>query len=197
MDIVWCLLHDKKLHGFSWGEVICVTTILFNLQPSKQSSDKTPNKLFYKKKPSIAHLWIFGSLAHIHRSIMLHKKLDPHSFQCIILNFDDKIKGYHLYDPKIQKVIISRDIQIQKFDMVHTNSLMEFESPVQFIGGFVNLPTTPTQLLPTSMFNPSSSPRFATPIMTSLVPSSPLPTSMSNPSSSPRSIVLIMTSMAP
>jgi hypothetical protein len=33
--------------------------------------------------------------------------------------------------------------------------------------------------------------------MTSLVPSSPLPTSMSNPSSSPRSIVLIMTSMAP
>jgi hypothetical protein len=40
------------------------------------------------------------------------------------------------------------------------------------------------------MSNPSSSPRFAAPIITSLVPSSPLPTSMSNPFSSPRSITL-------
>lgn len=58
-------------------------------------------------------------------------KLDPHSFECTFLNFDDKIKGYCLYDPKTQKVIISRntfeDIWIQESNMVHIDSLMEFE----------------------------------------------------------------------
>jgi hypothetical protein len=62
----------------------------------------------------------------------LHGKLDPHSFECIFLNFDDKIKVYHLYDPKTQKVIISRntfeDIWIQESNVVHIDLLMEFES---------------------------------------------------------------------
>jgi hypothetical protein len=125
-----CLLHDKKLFGFLWRAAIRATTILFNLWPSKQSLNKTPNELFYKKKPYVAHLQIFGPLAHIHCFIMLRGKLDPHSFQCILLNFDDKIKGYCLYDPKIRKVIIF--IWIQKFDVVHIDSFMEFESLVQF-----------------------------------------------------------------
>jgi len=91
--------------------------------------------------------------------------------------------------PRLEKSSF-QDIRIQESNTVHTYSLMEFESLVQFLGGFANLPTTPTQLLRTSMCNPSSSSKFAAPIITSLVPSSPLPTSMSNPSSSPRSITL-------
>jgi len=62
----------------------------------------------------------------------LHGKLDPHSFKCIFLNFDDKIKVYRLYDPKTRKVIISRDtfedIWIQESNVVHIDLLMEFES---------------------------------------------------------------------
>jgi len=61
----------------------------------------------------------------------LHGNLDPHSFECVFLNFDDKIKGYRLYDPKTQKVIISKDtfedIWIQESNMVHSDSLVEFE----------------------------------------------------------------------
>jgi hypothetical protein len=64
----------------------------------------------------------------------LRGKLDPHFFECIFLSFDDKIKGYCLYDPKTQKVIISKhtfeNIWIQESNVVHIDSLMEFESSI-------------------------------------------------------------------
>lgn len=112
LDITRCLLLDKALPGHLWGEAIKAASIILNLRSTKWHPDKTPNKLFSGKKPSITHLRNFGSPAFAHIPKTSRTKLDPRSEKCILLNFDDDAKTYRCYRPSSRKVFISRDIHI-------------------------------------------------------------------------------------
>ena len=55
-------------------------------------------------------LRIFGSIAYAHVPKELRKKLDSKTKECIFLGYSGTSKGYKLWCPKKQGVILSRDV---------------------------------------------------------------------------------------
>lgn len=60
LDITKCLVIDRALPGHLWGEAVKAAGDILNLRSTKKHPDKTPDKFFYGKKPSISHLRILA-----------------------------------------------------------------------------------------------------------------------------------------
>ena len=114
LDITRSLLLDKGLPGHLWGEAVKAAGDILNLRSTKKHPDMTPNELFFGKKPSIAHLRIFGSPVFAHISKTKGTKLDPRSEKCVLLSFDEASKAYRCYRPSTGKFFVSRDIFIDE-----------------------------------------------------------------------------------
>ncbi|KAA6414260.1 MAG: hypothetical protein FRX48_02623 [Lasallia pustulata] len=59
------LLLDAKLPNVFWAEAMLTANELKNLLPASKR-DKVPNHTITGVQPSVAHLQIFGSVAHVH-----------------------------------------------------------------------------------------------------------------------------------
>ena len=114
LDITQCLLINRALPGHLWAEVVKAAGDLLNLQSTKHNPDKTPNELFYGKKPSINHLRVFGSSVFAHTPKVSRTKLDPRAERCVLLSFDEAAKAYRCYRPSTRKVFITRDLLIDE-----------------------------------------------------------------------------------
>ena len=114
LDITRCLLLDKILPSHLWGEAVKAAGDILNLRSTKRSPDKTPEELFYGKKPSIDHLRVFGSPVFVHIPKASRSKLAPRSEQCVLLSFDSAAKAYRCYRPSTRQVFISRDVSIDE-----------------------------------------------------------------------------------
>jgi hypothetical protein len=60
---------------------------------------------------------IFGCPAYVHISGEDRSKLNPKSKKCIFLGFKKGVKGYKLWDPVVQKVVISRNVVFDEKSM--------------------------------------------------------------------------------
>ena len=60
---------------------------------------------------------IFECLAYVNILSEDRLKLDPKSKKCIFLGFKKGVKGYKLWDPVVQKVVINRDVVIDEKSM--------------------------------------------------------------------------------
>ena len=118
LDITRCLLLDKGLPGHLWAEAVKAAGDILNLRSTKRYPDKTPNELFLGKKPTIAHLRIFGSHVFAHVSKPSKTKLDSRAEKCILLSFDEVAKAYRCYRPSTKKIFISRDVFIDEDSQV-------------------------------------------------------------------------------
>ena len=114
LDITRCLLLDKRLPAYLWGEAVKAAADILNLRSTKKHPDKTPEELFTGTKPSVSHLKIFGSPAFAHIPKVARSKLDARSEQCILLSFDIAAKAYRCFRPSTRKVFISRDVFIDE-----------------------------------------------------------------------------------
>jgi hypothetical protein len=74
------MLVASKLASSFWGEAVLTTTYLINHSPTKAvTNNKTPYKMWYKRKPTLKYLKVFGSTVYIH--IKTSKK---RSFDCLL-----------------------------------------------------------------------------------------------------------------
>jgi transposase InsO family protein len=111
LNIVRCLLIESHLLARLWVEAVLSAYIILNLRSSKRSPDKTPHELFSGIKPDISKLRIFGTTTYVFDTKPNKNKLDPRSWRYFYLSFDNHVKGYRCYDPLLQRVIISKDVQ--------------------------------------------------------------------------------------
>ena len=88
---------------------------LLNRSPTKSLQNVTPKEAWSSFKPSVRHLKVFGSTIFIHIPDELRTKLDDKSEKAIFIGYKlGKLGGYKLYNPTIQKVIISTDVIFDK-----------------------------------------------------------------------------------
>jgi hypothetical protein len=73
----------------------------------------TPNEAWYKHKPDVSHLRVWGCTAYVFVQKDKCKSLAPHMEKCIFLGYPDGYKGWKFYNPTTKKVIIS---ECAKFD---------------------------------------------------------------------------------
>ena len=74
----------------------------------------TTEEAWSEHKPAVDHFIIFGSLAYAHILDQKISKLDDKGVKCVLLGVSEESKAYRLYNPKTQKIIISRDVVINE-----------------------------------------------------------------------------------
>jgi hypothetical protein len=88
---------------------MATTSHIQNQIPTKAISNMTLKEVWCEYKPSISHLHTFGCVAFVHVSKETRTKLDSKGVKCIFIIYYEEIKGYKLYNPISQYVIIFFD----------------------------------------------------------------------------------------
>ena len=55
-------------------------------------------------------------------------KLDPRARKAMVLGFKGGVKGYKLWDPENQKIVLSKYVTFDESSMVKTPSIQQVES---------------------------------------------------------------------
>ncbi|CAL5371264.1 unnamed protein product [Camellia sinensis] len=114
MNMVQCMLSEKRIPKTLWPEVVNWTTYVLNQSPTLVVKNQTPEEAWSGSKPSVEHFRVFGCVAHVHIPDVRRTKLDAKSFTCVLLGVSEESKAYRLYDPIAKKVVISRDVVFEE-----------------------------------------------------------------------------------
>jgi len=104
------MLKSKKLPKEFWAEAVACAVYLSNRSSTRNVWGKTPQEAWSGRRPGISHLRVFGSVAHVHIPYEKRAKLDDKSGKFIFVGYDQSSRGYKLYNPENNKIVISRDV---------------------------------------------------------------------------------------
>jgi len=102
------MLQDSSLPLQFWAEAIQTAAYIRNRRPMRVLKNTTPYEAWYGKKPSLAHLRVFGCTAHVLASKIGRDKFDAKSTRCILIGY--AADAYKLYNPVTKRVLCSRDV---------------------------------------------------------------------------------------
>ncbi|GJV29321.1 putative RNA-directed DNA polymerase [Tanacetum coccineum] len=94
-----------------WGECILTATYIINRLPSKVIEDKTPCELLYGEKPSYDHMRVIGCMAYYQSVETKGDKFKIRGRPGVFIGYPSGTKGYKIYDPSHDKIVISRDVE--------------------------------------------------------------------------------------
>lgn len=66
LNMIRCMLKNKNLPNYFWGEAANAATYVINRSPTKRLEMMTHEETWSGEKPDVAHLRIFGSLCFKH-----------------------------------------------------------------------------------------------------------------------------------
>ena len=100
------LLEESGLSRKYWAEYLAALIHVLNCCPTSAVEGKTSYEVWYKKKPSVGHLRVWGCLTYVHIQKDKWAKLGSHIEKCIFIGYPDGYKGWKFYNPVTNKVII-------------------------------------------------------------------------------------------
>uniref|UniRef100_A0A2N9GD91 Uncharacterized protein n=1 Tax=Fagus sylvatica TaxID=28930 RepID=A0A2N9GD91_FAGSY len=112
-----CLRLNAELPKIFWAEAVDVACYIINRSPRVALDGKVAEEVWTGQEVDYSFMRIFGCPAYVHISGEDRSKLDPKSKKCIFLGFKKGVKGYKLWDPVAQKVVISRDVVFDEKSM--------------------------------------------------------------------------------
>ena len=121
LESVRSMMSYSDLPFSFWGYALETAAYLLNLVPSK-SVPNTPQELWTGRKPSLKHIRIWGSPAHV-----LNKdatKLESRSEARVFVGYPRGTKGGLFYSPKDQKVIVSTNARFLEEDYMISHKPM-------------------------------------------------------------------------
>ena len=110
------MLKTKNMPKEFWAEVVTCAVYLSNRCSTKSLFEQTPQEAWNGRKPNVSHLRVFGSIGYVHVPDQERSKLDDKSKKHIFFGYDQRSKGYKLYNPTTGKVIVSRDVEFDEED---------------------------------------------------------------------------------
>ncbi|PKI36228.1 hypothetical protein CRG98_043380, partial [Punica granatum] len=110
MEMARCLMHEKDLPKRFWAEAANTAVFLLNRLPTKAVEGKTPYEAWYGVKPVVKNLRVFGCLCYSHVPQTKRSKLDEKSEPGIFVGYSLQSKGYRVFQPQTDRVIVSRDV---------------------------------------------------------------------------------------
>lgn len=123
VDMARSMLQSKSMPKEFWAEAVQCAVYVQNRCPHQKLNDKTPQEMWSGRKPTVSHLRIFGSIAYAHVPDQRRTKLEDKSKKYIFVGHDEKTKGYKLYNPESQRVIVSRDVRVDEHNKWNWNSV--------------------------------------------------------------------------
>ena len=83
---------------------------ILNRAPTKALTGKTSFEAWYGSKPNVSFLRTFGCIGHVRKTKPNLTKLEDRSTPMVFLGYAEGTKAYRLYDPRGDKVTVSRDV---------------------------------------------------------------------------------------
>jgi hypothetical protein len=114
LDMVRSMLKSKKLPKKFWAEAVQCAIYVQNRCPHASLEDKTPQEAWSGRNPTVSHFRIFDSMAYAHVPDQQRTKLEDKSKKFVFIGYDEKTKGFKLLGPINKKVMISRDVKVDK-----------------------------------------------------------------------------------
>jgi hypothetical protein len=111
---VTAMLNDSGLPKGFWEYCLEAFIHTWNHCPSSALENKTLYEIWYKKKPDLEHIRIWGCIAYVHTQKEKCSSLDPHMEKCIFIGYPEGYKGWRLYNPITKKIIISEHAEFDK-----------------------------------------------------------------------------------
>ena len=112
------ILSNANLGKVLWEEAVSISFYLINRSPSMEIDCKVLEEVWTGHPCDYLNLKIFGCEAYALTPKNQRSKLDPRSNKCIFVGYDDVMKGYILWDPTIQKIVISRNVFFYEFSLI-------------------------------------------------------------------------------
>ena len=113
-------------HRRFWAEGASTACYLINHSPSIAIDKKTPIEVWPGSPADYSQLRVFGCTAYANVD---NGKLEPRAIKCIFLGYKSGVKGYKLWNPQTQKVVISRNIIFNESVMLPDN--LSTDAPVE------------------------------------------------------------------
>lgn len=110
VEMARCLLKSMSVPAKFWGEAVRVAVYLLNRSPTKSLIGKTPFEAWFGRKPAVKHLRTFRCVAYVERVGPGVSKLSDRSVLGVFLGYEPGTKGYRVYDPVNDKLMVSRDV---------------------------------------------------------------------------------------
>lgn len=104
------MLKNTKLPKEFWEKVVSRATYLSNWSPNRSVWGKKSQEAWSGRKSDISHLRVFGSVTHVHIADEKISKLNEKREKFIFVGYDQSSKGYKLYNPNNNKIVINRDM---------------------------------------------------------------------------------------
>lgn len=120
VEMVRCMLNDSNSEKIFWAEAITTANYLQN-RIITSATNKTPYEMYYKKRPQVKSLTIFGSRCYVKIPNHQRHKLENSAKEMILFGFDEHNSTiYRCYDPE-NKVQNAMDIYFNGQQSIHPN----------------------------------------------------------------------------
>lgn len=109
-----------------WNEAVVTANYIKNRSPTsahgEQFKNKTPAEIWFKSKPDLSHIKIFGSICYNYIPKQNRNKLEPKATKCIMLGYGSSNFTYRLWDIEKDKLVIGRHVTFnEKSILVNPN----------------------------------------------------------------------------
>jgi len=116
------MLNEAHLPGSFWGHALGSFIHVLNRSPSSAVKGVTPYEAWFNRKPSVSHFRVFGCQAYAHVQKNKRLSFESKTRRCIFIGYPPDFKGWKLYDPSTQNILISRDVIFDEHTMPGTKS---------------------------------------------------------------------------
>ena len=104
---VTAMLYEAGLPSLFFGEAVNAYITVQNRCPTNSLSEKTPYELWYKRKPNVSNLRIWGCAAYVHIQKDRRTGIGSHMEKCIFIGYPEGFKAWRFYNPITKRIIIS------------------------------------------------------------------------------------------
>ena len=106
-DDISAMLFEAKLPLSLWGEALTTQIHVWNCLPTSSLKGMTPHEAWFKHKPDVSHLCVWGCLAYVFIQKDKCRSLQFHMETCVFVGYPSGYKGWKFYNPTTRKYIIS------------------------------------------------------------------------------------------
>ena len=110
VEMARSMLHAQKLGLEFWAEAVTNAVYIRNRCPTSAVQGKTPQEAWSGRKPSVAHVRVFGCIAYAKIPDAQRTKLEAKAVRCLFLGYCEGTKAYRLMCLDTKKIIRCCDV---------------------------------------------------------------------------------------
>ena len=107
-------MQQRRVQLCLWAEAVATSVYIHNRMLDKQSPEMTAYEAIFQRKPSLAHVRVFGCTAYAHVPEQKRTVWAAKGKKYKLVGYDSHSRNYRLYDPTTRGIIIARNVSFDE-----------------------------------------------------------------------------------